>query len=121
MPRHRFWLATGATVAACLIVVLAAMPSVVAAQTTPPASPPLPAPDASTLLHHMQDRVHRLRTFRSDEVLRPAATPVETLYAFQAPDRIQMDLNNESHTIFVGATRYTRDDRSGSAWQAEDA
>src|SRR5712692_4355737 len=25
--------------------------------------PPLPAPDASTLLQHMQDRMHRLRTF----------------------------------------------------------
>src|SRR5713226_1693074 len=220
MPRPRFWLATGATVAACLIVLLAAMPSVVAAQTTPPASPalpqgddltladgagnvligltvrpaqpgpntvlvqvlplegaataadvsvslvindqpvpldfcsrtcrtadvtlaggehvdvvadnpsggtvtfdlpPLPAPDARTLLQQLQDRMHRLRTFRSDETLRPAATPVETLYAFQAPDRMQMDLNTGSHTIFAGTTRYTRDDRSGSAWQAEDA
>ena len=220
MTRARFGLAAGATVAACLVVLLAAMPSVVAAQTTPPASPalpqgddltladgagnvlvglmvrpaqpgpntvlvhvlplegaataadvsvslvvngqpvpldfcsrtcrtadvtlaggehvdvvadspsggtatfdlpPLPAPDASTLLQHMQDRMHRLRTFRSDEILRPAATSVETLYAFQAPDRMQMDINNGSHTIFVGATRYMRDDRSGSAWQAEDA
>src|SRR5258708_5665884 len=204
MPHHRFWLASGATIAACLIVLLAAMPSVVAAQTTPPASPalpqgddltladgagnvligltvrpaqpgpntvlvhvlplegaaaaadvsvslvingqpvpvdfcsppcgtaevtlaggehvdvvadnpsggtatfdlpPLPAPDANTLLQQMQDRMHRLRTFRSDEVLRPAATPVETLYAFQAPDRMQMDSNNESHTVFGGTTR----------------
>ncbi len=83
--------------------------------------PALPAPDASILLQQMQERMHRLRTFRSDELLTPAATPVETLYAFQAPDRMQMDLNNGSHTIFAGTTRYTRDDRSGSAWQAEDA
>src|SRR6266852_7830097 len=83
--------------------------------------PALPAPDGSTLLQQMQDRMHLLRTFRSDEILRPAATPVETLYAFQAPDRMQMDLNSGSHTIFAGTTRYTRDDRSGSAWQAEDA
>ena len=43
------------------------------------------------------------------------------MYAFQAPDRMQMDINNGSHTIFVGATRYMRDDRSGSTWHAEDA
>src|SRR5258708_19781602 len=49
MPRHRFWLATGATVAACLIVLPAALPSVVAAQTTPPASPALPQGDDLTL------------------------------------------------------------------------
>ena len=49
MPRHRFWLATGATAAACLIVLLAAMPSVVAAQTEPPASPALPQGDDLTL------------------------------------------------------------------------
>ncbi len=49
MPRHRFWLVTGATVAACLIVLLAAMPSVVAAQTRPPASPALPQGDDLTL------------------------------------------------------------------------
>ena len=49
MPRHRFWLATGATVAACLIVLLAAMPSVVAAQPTPTASPALPQGDDLTL------------------------------------------------------------------------
>ncbi len=84
--------------------------------------PALPAPDGSTLLQQIQDRMHRLRTFRSDETLRPAATPVETLYAFQAPDRMQMDVNglNGSHTIFVGATRFMRDDRSGSTWHAED-
>src|SRR5216684_6359792 len=83
--------------------------------------PALPAPDGSTLLQQMQDRMHRLRTFRSDEILRPAATPVKTLYAFQAPDRMQVDINTGSHTIFAGATRYTRDDRSGSTWHAEDA
>src|SRR5260370_5346141 len=49
MPRTRFWLATGAAAAACLIVLLAAMPSVVAAQPTPPASPALPQGDDLTL------------------------------------------------------------------------
>src|SRR5260370_19310025 len=81
----------------------------------------MPSTDVSILIQHKQERSQRLLTFRSDELLRPAATPVETLYAFQAPDRMQMDLNTGSHTIFAGTTRYTRDDRSGSAWQAEDA
>ena len=49
MPHRRFWLVTGATVAACLIALLAAMPSVVAAQTTPLASPALPQGDDLTL------------------------------------------------------------------------
>ena len=83
--------------------------------------PTLPAPDGSSLLELMQDRMHRLRTFRSDELLRPATTPVETMYAFQAPDRMQMDINNGSHTIFFGSTRYTRNDATGAGWQAEDA
>jgi hypothetical protein len=83
--------------------------------------PALPAPDGSTLLQQMQDQMHRLHTFRSDEILRPAATtPVETRYAFQAPDRMQMDFNTGSHTVFVGPTRYTRQDPPGTAWQAED-
>jgi hypothetical protein len=83
--------------------------------------PALPAPNGNIQLQQMQDRMRRLRTFRSDETLRPAATPVETQYAFQAPDRMRMDINNGSHTIFVGAMRYTRDDQSGIGWHAEDA
>ncbi len=48
MPRPRFGLATGAS-ASCLILLLAAMPAAVAAQTTPPASPALPQGDDLTL------------------------------------------------------------------------
>src|SRR5712691_3539174 len=40
--------------------------------------PALPAPDASILLQQMQERMHRLRTFRSDELMTPAATPRAT-------------------------------------------
>ena len=64
--------------------------------------------------------MHRLATFRSDETLRLAATPLETLYAFQAPDRMQMDVGNGSHSIFVGSARYSRSDTTGPIWQAED-
>src|SRR5260370_18215104 len=48
MPRHRFWLASGATVAACLIVLLAA-PLGIMAQTTSAGSPALPQSDDLTL------------------------------------------------------------------------
>ena len=83
--------------------------------------PALPAPDGSALLQQLQDRMHRLRTLRSDETLGPLAPPIETLYAFQAPDRMQMDISNGSHTIFVGSTRYMRNERTGTGWQVDDA
>jgi hypothetical protein len=82
--------------------------------------PALPSPDGDSQIQHVQDRMHRLHTFRSDEILRPAPTPLETLYAFQAPDRMQLDIGNGSHSIFVGTTRYSRDDASGPVWQAQD-
>src|SRR5438128_1777494 len=48
MPRRRFRLATGAP-AICLILLLAAMPAAVAAQTAAPVSPALPQRDDLTL------------------------------------------------------------------------
>lgn len=81
----------------------------------------LPASQGTTMLQRVQDRMHRLQTFRSDEELRPAIAPAETMYAFQAPDLRQMDINNGYHTVFFGSTRYTRNDATGSGWQAEDA
>lgn len=81
--------------------------------------PSLPPADGEALFEQMQDRMHRLRTFRSDETLRPATTPLETLYAFQAPDRMQTDLSNGSHSIFVGPLRYTRKDTDDTGWRAE--
>src|SRR6266851_2419998 len=78
--------------------------------------PSLPAPDGSDLLQRVQDRMHRLHTLRSDEALGPVVPPIETQYAFQVPDRMQMDVSNGSHTIFIGGTRYTRNDQSNGAW-----
>lgn len=65
--------------------------------------------------------MHRLQTLRSDETLGPVNPPIETQYAFQVPDRMQMDISSGSHTIFIGGTRYTRNDQSNAGWRAEDA
>ena len=80
--------------------------------------PALPAADGAGLLQQVQDRMHRLRTYRIDETLGPASPPLQTSYTFQAPDRMRFDLATGSQTIFVGPTRYTRADPS-SVWQAE--
>ena len=83
--------------------------------------PSLPAPDGSSLLQQVQDRMHQLHTLRSDETLGPVVPPIETQYAFEAPDRMQLDISNGAHTIFIGATRYTLKDGSAAGWQPEDA
>jgi hypothetical protein len=80
--------------------------------------PALPAADGTSLLQLVQERMHRLRSYRIDEVLGPATSPLQSTYAFQAPDRMRFDLATGSQTIFVGTTRYTRRDPS-SAWQSE--
>jgi hypothetical protein len=82
--------------------------------------PALPAPDGSGLLQQVQDRMHRLITFREDELLGPAVTPVHTLYTFQAPDRMQMDVSNGSQSVFIGPIRYSRNTATGTDWQAEN-
>ncbi len=81
--------------------------------------PTLPAPDGADLLQHEQDRMHQLRTYRVDEVLGPADPPLETTYAYQAPDRMQLELSTGAQLVFVGATRYMRNSPAG-AWQSED-
>jgi hypothetical protein len=80
--------------------------------------PALPAADGTALLQLVQERMHRLRSYRIEEVLGPATPPLQLTYAFQAPDRMRFDLATGSQTIFVGPTRYTRHDPS-SAWQSE--
>jgi hypothetical protein len=65
-----------------------------------------------------QDRMHGLRSYRIHEVLGPADPPLQSDYAFQAPDRMRLDIATGAQTIFIGPTRYTRADPS-SPWQAE--
>src|SRR5205814_1502889 len=82
-------------------------------------SPLLPAPDGSTLLERVQERMHRLHTFRTDEVLEPAKLPLQTRYSFQAPDRLQIQASNGYAAVWVGPTRYDRS-APDAPWKAEN-
>src|SRR5207253_5435734 len=81
--------------------------------------PRLPAPDGSALLERLQERMHRLRTFRTDEVLEPAKLPLQTRYSFQAPDRMQMEVSNGYQAVWVGPTRYDRS-APDAPWRTEN-
>jgi copper transport protein len=81
--------------------------------------PSLPAPDGSTLLERVQERMHRLHTFRTDEVLEPAKLPLQTRYSFQAPDRLQIQASNGYAAVWVGPTRYDRS-APDAPWKAEN-
>jgi hypothetical protein len=80
--------------------------------------PALPAPDGTALLQAVQDTMHRLHTYRVDETMGPASPPLRSRYSFEAPDRMQMDLSDGVSTVWVGATRYTRDAAS-APWRTE--
>jgi hypothetical protein len=80
--------------------------------------PALPAQDGTALLQQVQSRMHQLHTYRVDETLGPATPPLRAAYSFEAPDRMQFSFANGGTTVWVGPTRYTRDDASG-AWKAE--
>jgi copper transport protein len=80
--------------------------------------PTLPAPDGTALLQRVQDRMHRLRSYRVDETLGPASPPLQSRYAFEAPDRMRVDLGDGASTVWVGPTRYARDAAS-APWRTE--
>jgi hypothetical protein len=80
--------------------------------------PPLPPPDGTSLLQQAQDRMHALQTYRVDEVMGPNAAFGHFQYAYQAPDRMQVDLGS-AQTIFVGPLRYSRTE-PGAAWQVDN-
>jgi hypothetical protein len=81
--------------------------------------PTLPAPDGTTLLRQVQDRMHQLHTYRVNETLGPATPLLRAAYVFEAPDRMQLSFASGETTVWVGPTRYTRPTDSGT-WQAED-
>ena len=78
--------------------------------------PRLPAPDGTETLERMRARMQQLKTLRQDEDLGPLEPPLHSVYAFQAPDRMRLELGNGSQMIWIGGTRYTRDQPS-AAWQ----
>lgn len=62
--------------------------------------------------------MQELKTFRQDEVLGPADPPLHALYTFQAPDRMRLEFENGTQTVWVGGIRYTRD-RPDAPWRVE--
>ena len=82
--------------------------------------PSLPAPDGAAVLRRMQDRMHRLTTYRLEEILRPADPPLRASYAFQAPDRMRMELSTGTETVLIGTTRYSREGPT-ALWRRDSA
>lgn len=80
--------------------------------------PRLPAAEPRALFERAQERMHRLRTFRLDQVLGPADPPVQARYSYQAPGSMQLETRG-SETIWMGTTRYTRDS-PGGPWRREE-
>jgi hypothetical protein len=77
------------------------------------ALPGLPAPDGAALLARLQERMHALQTYRVEEWLGPLDVPreprVHTDYAFQAPDRMRLEVDSGFQRVWVGGARYARD------------
>ncbi|MGH9168999.1 MAG: CopD family protein, partial [Acidimicrobiia bacterium] len=71
--------------------------------------PLLPAPDGSELLQRLTARMHAFRTYRYDEVLRPAEPPVRARYAIVAPDRLRLELTSGFQSVRIGTLNYSRD------------
>lgn len=82
--------------------------------------PRLPAPDARDEVQALEARMSALHAVRVDETLRPAASPVVARYAFEAPDRMSLDVSSGGQTIFVGPVRYSRNGPS-APWTKEGA
>ena len=76
--------------------------------------PALPPADGSAVLQQLQDRMHRLSTYRVDETIGPNSLS----YGFEAPDRMRVAFDDRE-TIFIGPNRYTRSGRAG-AWQSDN-
>ena len=81
--------------------------------------PALPAADGRQLLQTAAQRMLQLHAYRIAETLGPARIPLHTDYVLEAPDRLQYMLATGSETVFIGATRYSRDTPT-THWSAED-
>ena len=81
--------------------------------------PNLPAPDGSQVLQTATRKMQQLHAYRIAETLGPARIPLHTDYVLEAPDRLQYKLATGSETVFIGATRYSRD-TPNDHWTAED-
>ena len=70
--------------------------------------PALPAPDGTALLEAMHSPMHALHSYRINETLSSGMAAVQTLYSFQAPDRLEADGANGSRLREIGDTRYLK-------------
>jgi copper transport protein len=82
--------------------------------------PRLPAVDARDQVRRLEARMSGLRALRVYETLRPAPVPLVAKYAFEAPDRMSLDLSSGGESIIVGPVRYSRDGPAAQ-WKMEDA
>ncbi|MGH2674571.1 MAG: copper resistance CopC/CopD family protein [Actinomycetota bacterium] len=82
--------------------------------------PALPAAGGSALFARMQERMHELRTYRLEEVLSSGRATVRADYAFQAPDRMRIEVDSGSQRVIVGNREWSRD-RPGEPWQQDSA
>ncbi len=80
--------------------------------------PQLPALDGSALLEKSQAIMHGLRTYRLNETLSSGIAVVRSRYSFVAPDRMESVVGGKSEAIWVGTTRYTRD-QPGASWEVQ--
>jgi hypothetical protein len=82
--------------------------------------PHLPAPDGSALYRRMQERMHDLRTYRLEEVLSSGRASIRASYAFQAPDRMRVELDGGSQRVIVGDREWRRE-KPGAPWREDQA
>jgi hypothetical protein len=83
--------------------------------------PSLPPPDGGELFDKMQDRMHQLRTYRIDEVLSSGRATVRATYAFEAPDRMRIAVEEGAERIVIGDREWRRDAGPGDPWEEESA
>jgi copper transport protein len=70
--------------------------------------PKLPASAGRSLFDRAQARMHELRTYRLREMFGPVDPPLRSTYSFEAPDRMAIEADTGSASIFIGRTRYRR-------------
>jgi copper transport protein len=82
--------------------------------------PNLPTPDGGELFRRMQDRMHRIRTYRINEVLSSGRATVTATYAFQAPNRMRIAVEEGVQRIVIGDREWRREG-PGDPWRVESA
>jgi copper transport protein len=80
--------------------------------------PQLPPADAGGEMEAITARMGRLQSVRVKRTLRPAAVPLVARYAFEAPDRMSLDVSTGEQAILMGPDRYSRDGPS-TPWKRE--